>query len=218
VPTVPDVPSSFPFVPTTPEITLWPASVPDSLSTLPVLKDPLPLSFSWNPNNFITQTERNSIDGIVSSYSGTLIGAQSILNNRDTENISKFNDIFIKYSEYVTAMRNDIEGTYDKEHTDVENARAALVASLRGTSKENVELIGGFSTKLPASRSFGGVNKELADFVTTPIELNLLGSSAGIGEGEKQFFNIITLMSAIVFLFALIALIVINILKRKKLS
>jgi uncharacterized phage infection (PIP) family protein YhgE len=202
--------------PVAPEISEIPNSVPDELGTVPKLAAPLPLAFAWDPNSYVGETEKGRVNTLLSQYTSALNTVETALDSRDAENMTKLGETFSEYSEYVSTMHSDIQETYEKEHTDVDGVREKLLKDLKSTSNANRKLIEIFSKKLPESRSYGKVNEQLADFVSSPMEVKMsVGAVSDKGEGKAELYKPIPIIAAIALLLSIIASVILYALRRR---
>jgi uncharacterized phage infection (PIP) family protein YhgE len=223
IPDVPELPEAleppeYPKAEDAPTLSTFPEALPDELSTVPALDKLMPPTFEWDPSSYVSQTERDRATQIITNYSNLLGTLNKGFSATNDKNINQINDAYAEYNKYLVGIKQDIEKAYTKEHADLNGAKSKLITTLTGTAIDTRNLIGDFSEAMPNSRSYGSVNTDLADFIATPVEMNL---AEGIDEvniplsAPDGFNTILPMVAAIILIIAVITGLILYIRKRR---
>lgn len=184
-------PSTEPRVQPLPNFTQVPPATPGAIAPLTVTAPPNPavlnisltnfsqllddiesLSNSYDPLDYLTQEEQKNVAAIVSDYSTEIEKVKTELTENESTNMAQVVKVLEDYNTHIYKLREMVDKAYSKEKDDVSKAVSTFINTKTLTSKENKELIENFSEKMPNSRLDSSVNTTLAEYITSPIELN----------------------------------------------
>lgn len=127
-------------------------------------------SAKYIPTNYLTEDTKSRVDSVVDMYASNLITVDSRLKSNMSSNNNLLTQAYNSYNSYVTTLRSDADTAYVNKENDLDDTLDIFYQAKEATSAENKELLEDFSEKLPNSRVNSVVNKELVNFMISPVD------------------------------------------------
>ena len=166
-------------------------------------------SAKYIPSNYLNDKTKSQVDAIVNAYASHLDIVDSNLNNNMNTNNHALLQAYHEYNSYISTLYGDATQAYTAQETDLMDTLNAFYNVKKATSDENKKLLGAFSAKLPNSRINAVTNKDLVNFVISPVQFVSGNIRAGV-QTETSFHEFQLNIYSII-LMCLIALIIISI-------
>ncbi|MFV0551403.1 MAG: hypothetical protein ACK5L6_05715 [Anaerorhabdus sp.] len=124
---------------------------------------------SYNPDNYLTQTEKDNVDSKVNEYAGELTTLKTDVDSMQLDNNSELTVAYGQYNKHVVDLRTEAYDQHDLEQTYLKERLDSFYTVKDTTSETNKSLLESFSKRMPNSKNDGVINKNVVEFVVQPI-------------------------------------------------
>ena|GEM_PF-5464859 len=128
-------------------------------------------SGKYVPTSYLNEDTKTQVNSVVDTYATNLTTVNSRLTNNMNSNNNLLKQAYNSYNSYVTTLRSDADTAYINKENDLDNTLDIFYQSKDATSTENKELLEDFSEKLPNSRVNSVTNKDLVNFMISPVDM-----------------------------------------------
>ena len=152
-----------------------PAEVEDTLPSVPnefieACEAIISESQKYSPENYLSSEVQARANAVLEGYAGHLTTADLRLKSNTQTNIDMLREVHKDYNEYVSELRADAQEAYTDQNEGLELTLEEFYKVKSATSGENKELLKAFTQKLPNSRENALINRELVNFMISPVE------------------------------------------------
>lgn len=122
---------------------------------------------AYDPFAYIDQ---KAIQQKYSDLKTSTSGLESAIQNKDSNDMEGMNNIYMKYSENVLALRESIDSAVNSSNQSVEAGLNSAKNTLASNNDRNEELLGAFIKKLPYTRNGSLGNYSIYKYIVDPCE------------------------------------------------
>ena len=123
----------------------------------------------YNPIDYITNNQ-SIFNNLISDYNQNNLGISKKINEQDQKNIKFTEETYEKADEHVEQLKEDVLKTKEESEKLITDGLKDTKELAINNTKENKNLMGAFSNKLPYTRIGSLSNLKMYDFIATPLE------------------------------------------------
>jgi hypothetical protein len=130
------------------------------------------VSRDYHPESYFTEQHKKQEGVLRARYSDAISKVQKGVGGSMTANFDAINKTYVTYNEHISSVRDTVYVAYEKEKNAVAGTIKDFIQTKMHTSEENKKLIANFATMMPNSWNGSDVNARVAEFITTPVNMN----------------------------------------------